>query len=121
MKKDKNKVIVILGFSCVFLSVTFAIISLLGIFIKYPFWMYIAFPILAVVFFVCCIVLTPKKKVEPKPVVMEEKKTIVVTSTKVKIKRTKTIKEPFISVKEWNELEEEDDEMMFIEEVVEDD
>ena len=38
-----------------------------------------------------------------------------------KPKKNKRVKKPFISEKEWEELEEEDEETMYIEEIVEDD
>lgn len=40
---------------------------------------------------------------------------------KQKPKKSKKQKNPFISEKEWKEFEDEDDEMVFIEEVLEDD
>lgn len=54
--------------------------------------------------------------------VMEQPQTIKpVKKAKPKKYKTKKQRKPFISDKEWEEFEEEDDEMMFIDEVVEDD
>ena len=54
--------------------------------------------------------------------VTEQPQTIkAVKKTKPNKYKVKKQKKPFISDKEWEEFEEEDDEMMFIDEVVEDD
>lgn len=55
------------------------------------------------------------------PVVEQPKTEKPIKQPKPKKYRPKKTKKPFMTEEEWKELEEEDDEMMFIEEVVEDD
>ena len=82
-----------------------------------PTWILVAVPIFAVITFAIGVVFVPKTNEDGTPIVIEKKRKAI----KPKNRKPKKQKEPFISDKEWKELEEEDDEMMFIEEVVEDD
>lgn len=74
-------------------------------------WVIIVVPIVAFISFIVSIVFFPRFKddgtptVEPKPKVK-----------KVKQYKPKRQKKPFISDKEWNELDEEDEECMYIDE-----
>lgn len=65
-------------------------------------------PILAIVAFVISIIMMPKAK-EDGSLIVEKKK-----SKSKKMKKHKQKKKPFISDKEWNELDEEDEEEMYI-------
>ena len=67
-------------------------------------------PILAVTTFVISIIIMPKTKEDGSPIV-EEKKS---KPKKIKKYKSKKQKKPFISDKEWNELDEEDEEEMYI-------
>lgn len=81
-----------------------------------PTWILVAGPIFAVIAFAIGVVFVPKTNEDGTPIVVERKS----KPKKPKNRKPKKQKKPFISDEEWKELE-EDDEMMFIEEVVEDD
>ena len=74
-------------------------------------WIIIVIPIIAVISFIVSIIFFPRFKddgsltVEPKEKQHKEKKY-----------KPKKYKKPFISDKEWNELDEEDEECMYIDE-----
>ena len=76
-------------------------------------WIIIAIPILAFISFILSIAFFPRFKddgtqtVEPKPKVQKPKQY-----------KPKKVKEPFISDKEWEELDEEDEEEMYIDDDV---
>ncbi len=78
--------------------------------------------ILTIILGVICIIvgaiLWSKSK---RPVVDNKIKKTYDKKTSQKTIKLKKQKKPFMSDKKWKELDEEDDEMMFIEEVVEDD
>lgn len=82
-----------------------------------PTWILVVGPIFAVIAFAIGVVFVPKTNEDGIPIVAEKKS----KPKKPKNRKPKKQKKPFISDEEWKELEEEDDEMMFIEEVVEDD
>ena len=66
--------------------------------------------ILPVVAFVISIIIMPKTKEDGSPIVEEKK----LKPKKIKKYKPKKQKKPFISDKEWNELDEEDEEEMYI-------
>ena len=65
-------------------------------------------PIIAVIAIIASIIIMPKTKEDGSPIVEEKK-----PKAKKKYK-PKNQKKPFISDKEWNELDEEDEEEMYI-------
>ena len=77
----------------------------------------ILIPIVAVITFVIGVIFVPRMNADGTPVAIEKKPKV----KKPRIRKAKKYKKPFMTDEEWRELEEEDDEMMFIEEVVEDD
>ena len=82
-----------------------------------PIWILVSGPIFDVIASAIGVVFVPKTNEDGTPIVAEKKS----KPKKPKNRKPKKQKKPFISDEEWKELEEEDDEMMFIEEVVEDD
>ena len=82
-----------------------------------PVWVLILIPVVAAITFVIGIIFVPKTNEDGTPLVIEKKPKV----KKRKRQKTKKVKRPFMTDKEWAEQEEEDDEMMFIEEIVEDD
>lgn len=79
-----------------------------------PIWLLVLLSVAAALTFVMGIIFVPKTNEDGTPFVIGKK------SKKKKPKRHKD-KKPFVTDKEWKEQEEEDDEMVFVEEVVEDD
>lgn len=71
-------------------------------------WIVILGPILAVASFVLFIVIMPKTNEDGSPIVVEKTK-------RVKQPKPKKQRKPFISEREWNDLDEEDEECMFVE------
>lgn len=67
-------------------------------------------PILAAIAFIASIIIMPKTKEDGSPIVGEKKP----KPKKIKNYKLKKQKKPFISDKEWDELDEEDEEEMYI-------
>lgn len=67
---------------------------------------------ISIVFFINALVFIPKTNRDGSPIKIEKKK---------KKHKNKKHKKPFINDSEWKELEDEDDEMEFIDQIVEDD
>lgn len=82
-----------------------------------PSWILIAGPIFAVIAFAIGIVFIPKTNQDGSPIVVESKP----KQKKQHRRNSKKQKEPFISDKERKGFEDEEDDMIFIDEVVEDD
>lgn len=117
MKKISYKARLGIGIGLMLWSIA-AVIAII-IYASYgaPIWLIILVPILAIIAFAIGVVFVPKTNEDGTPIVVEKKS----KPKKPKNRKPKKQKKPFISDEEWKELEEEDDEMMFIEEVVEDD
>ena len=67
---------------------------------------------ISIAFFIIALVFIPKTNRDGSPIKIENKK---------KKHKNKKYKKPFINDSEWKELEDEDDEMEFIDQIVEDD
>ena len=96
------------------------LISSISIYIQFGLLIVIIIgPIFAFISFVVSIIFMPTTKIK------DDIKANSNNNQKINKHRTNNIgghkKEPFISEKEWEEQEEEDDEMIFIEEILEDD
>lgn len=76
-------------------------------------WIWIILTIVSILSFIVMVIFVPKTNPDGSPIKIKKK-------TKTKKYKQKE-KKPFMTEKEWEEEEEEDDEMMFIEEVAEDD
>ena len=80
-------------------------------------WVLIVGPILAAISFILFVIIMPKTNEDGSSIVFKKKTNTI----KSKTYKSKKQKKPFMTDKEWKEQEEEDDEMIFIEEVIEDD
>ena len=74
-------------------------------------WVIIAVPIIAFISFILSIVFVPRFKDDGTPTIEPKSKV-----QKVKQYKAMKSKEPFISEKEWEKLDEEDEECMYIDE-----
>ena len=117
MKKISYKARLGIGVGLMLWSIAAAIAIIVYASYGAPIWLIILVPILAIIAFAIGVVFVPKTNEDGTPIVVEKKS----KPKKPKNRKSKKQKKPFISDEEWKELEEEDDEMMFIEEVVEDD
>ena len=117
MNKIPYKVRLWVGIGLILLSMAAFIATFIYGAYSAPIWILIVGPIFAVISFVIGVVFVPRINEDETPIVIEKKS----KPNKPKNRKPKKQKKPYISEKEWKELEEEDDEMMFIEEAVEDD
>ncbi len=74
-------------------------------------WIIIAIPVIAFISFIMSIVFFPRFKDDGTPTVEPKQE-----NHKSVHSKTDNSREPFISEKEWEELDEEDEECMYIEE-----
>ncbi len=116
MKKIPYKVRLWIGIGLVLWSVLAVIATIIYAAYGAPIWILITGPIVAVIAFAIGIIFIPRTNEDGTPIVIEKKQRI----KKPKSYKTKKQKKPFMSDEDWQAIEEEDDEMMFIEEVVED-
>lgn len=82
-----------------------------------PMWILIAGPIFALIAFAIGIIFIPKTNEDGSPIVVKTKP----KQKKQHRRKSKKQKESFMSDKEWKEFEDEEDDMIFIDEIVEDD
>ena len=110
---DKFSIRLAIGTSLFFLSIIGVVITILiNHYYGYRLIIWIGLSI-SLVLFILFVIVMPKTNRDGTPIVINKKKKSWY--------KTKKVKKPFISDKEWKKLDEEDDETMFIEEVVEDD
>ena len=108
---DKYSIRLAIGTSLFFLSIIGVVITILiNHYYGYRLIIWIGLSI-SLVLFILFVIVMPKTNRDGTPIVINKKSRY----------KTKKVKKPFISEKEWKKLDEEDDEMMFIEEVVKDD
>ena len=109
MKKVPYKVRQWIGIGLILWSIAALVVTIIYASHGAPIWIQIMGPILAFVAFIVGIIFVPKTKDESQP-----QKTV---SPKIKVNRPKKIhkkKEPFITEEELEELDEEDEESMYI-------
>ena len=112
MNKIPFKIRLYLGVGLMLLALVAALSMIISASYGARIWALITVPILAIVVFIIGFIFIPRTNEDGTPIALEKN-----TKSKKSIKKEK---EPFISSKEWEELEEEDDEMIFIEENMED-
>ena len=117
MKKIPYKVRISIGVGLILWSVVAFIATIVWGAYGAPIWALILIPIVAVISFGIGIVFVPRTNTDGTPIVIEKKPKV----KKPKKRKAKRYKKPLMTDEEWREQEEEDDEMIFIEEVVEDD
>ena len=117
MNKIPYKVRTGVGVGLILWSVVAVIATIIWGSFGAPIWALILIPIVAVITLVIGVIFVPKTNADGTPIVIEKKSKV----KRSKIRKAKRYKKPFMTDEEWREQEKEDDEMMFIEEVVEDD
>ena len=117
MNKIPYKVRMGIGVGLVLWSLAAFIVTIVIAAYGAPIWTLILIPIVAVITFVIGIIFVPKTNEDGTPFVVKKKPKV----NKPKKRKAKRPRKPFMTDEEWREQEEEDDEMIFIEEVVEDD
>ena len=114
MKIKKYKLRVCISIVAFFLSIAL-ILFVIILSQKGYIWVGIAGSIASALLFTLFLIMMPKTNADGSPIVIKKK---IKRKTKHKVIKSK---KSFISKDEWNKEETEDDEMMFIEEIVEDD
>ena len=117
MKRIPYKVRLWVGVGLVLWSILAIIATIIYASYRAPMWILITGPIMAVIAFVVGIIFVPRTKEDKTPIVVEKKQ----KANKPKKYKPRKQKKPFMTEEEWQKQEEEDDELMFIEEIVEDD
>ena len=115
MDKIPYKVRLTISIVLFFLSIGFIVSTIVYSNQSLVLWVVIVGPILSVISFVLFVVFMPKTNENETHVEVEKK------PKRIKKYRKKKSKKPFISDKEWKDLDEEDDETRYIEEYLEDD
>ena len=114
MNNSPYKVMTGIGIGLVLLSIIGIIATIICGAYGAPIWLLVFLLVAAALTFVIGIIFVPKTNEDGTPFVIEKK-------PKKKKPKQHKVKKPFMTEKELKEQEEEDDEMVFIEEVVEDD
>lgn len=117
MKKIPYKVRTCVGVGLILWSVVAVIATIVWGAYGAPPWALILMSIVSIITLVIGVIFVPRTNADGTPIVIEKKPKV----KRPKIRKTKRYKKPFMTNEEWREQEEEDDETMFIEEVVEDD
>lgn len=117
MNKIPYKVRLCIGVGLILWSIAAFIATIIYGSYGAPIWILIAGPIFALIAFAIGIVFVPKTNEDGSPIVAKSKP----KQNKQDRRKPKKQKEPFMSDKEWKESEDEEDDMIFIDEIVEDD
>ena len=111
MKRIPYKVRLWLSIGLFIWSIVAFVVSIIWYTNTMQLWIIIAVPIIAFISFIMSIVFFPRFKDDGTPTVEPKQKI-----QKPAYRKANNSREPFISEKEWEEIDEEDEECMYIEE-----